>query len=194
MTAIPQPDTFLERLALWHDLQAQLKSLKQQEILLRKSLFAEAFPNPAEGNANYVLLAGGYRLQGKYPIERKIDMTHLAAMRDELARMKVSIDPLLNWSVALQMKAYRALSDEARTLFDNILTVSPGTPSMDIIAPKDNELPQPAPTVDEWVAVSHGAGKTASIGAPEEVETPAVTIEMPAKKPARKSRAKKADA
>lgn len=130
---------FFEKLYRWYSMTADLAKLKTEEILLRKEIFGEAFPVPVEGTS-YFDLPDGYRLQARYDLDRKIDAAMLVHMRDALANIGVAIDPLLNWKVELKTANYKLLADEARTLFDNIITTSPSTPQLKIIAPVKDDV------------------------------------------------------
>lgn len=134
----------LEKLQHWAVLSQQLKTIKEAEMSLRKELFGEAFPNPEEGT-QYYPLSGGWRLQGRYKMERNIEVAQLGYMRDELARrFNVGMDPLLNWKAELSLTNYRALSDEARGFFDNVLIMKPGSPQLTLIPPTDEQAaPEP---------------------------------------------------
>ena len=147
----------------------QLRDLKIAEILLRKELFGEAFPEPVEGTL-YLPLGNGWRLKGNYSLSRSVDITHLGLMREAMDKLGASIDPLLNWKVDLRMTPYRELSDEARKLFDNIVTTKPDSPKLELVPPTDDKVDPPVEVKEPVVA------------APEQVQTESVTITVPSKK------------
>ncbi len=180
MSQIPpvQQEDFFRKLQRWNEMSLALRDLKIAEIILRKEIFGEAFPEPSEGTL-YLPLGNGWRLKGGYSLSRSVDTTHLSIMREEMAKLGVSIDPLLNWKVDLRVGPYKALEEDARKLFDNIVTTKPDSPKLELVAPNDaEEEPKPEST----------------LAAPEQVETPEVTIEVqqPKKKPSR-SRKKKSE-
>lgn len=171
MVEIPQQMTkedFMSKLTRWEEMSRRLKELKVAEILLRKELFGEAFPSPEEGTLYYPL-GGGWKLQGKYILAREVDSTMLGHMREAMQAIGHSIDPLLNWKVELKVSEYKKLPDQARELFDNIVTTKEGSPQLALVPPKDDEVPTPP-------------AQSGVIESPEQVETPAVTIEVQPKK------------
>lgn len=115
----------------WRRLVVELEGYKARELELRKKLFAGAFPAPIEGTQR-VTLTDGTVLKGVFKLNRKLDMDVLNGLnlpqrtKDVVVRMKPELD----------MKMYRTLSDEDRTIFDDCLTITPGTPSLEIEDPE----------------------------------------------------------
>lgn len=140
--------TFLQELHEWAGLQAELERIKLKEKELRKKIFCEAFPIPVEGTDNKLSLSAGYVLQGTFRLRRAIDMGQVMPMRDELAKIGVPIEPLLNWSVKLNKTNYAILSPEARSLFDNIITTTEGSPRLQILAPGQEMAQEQTVTVE----------------------------------------------
>ena len=126
---------FDQKLALWRDYVQQLDALKAREMELRKELFSQAFEAPKEGT-NTLDLQAGWKLKGVYKINRKIDEAAIPAVREELKKIEVSIDPLLRWSADLVTANYKALSDATRSVFDKVLIITPGSPSLELVEPK----------------------------------------------------------
>ena len=182
MVEIPQQmskEDFMSKLARWEDMSRRLKELKVAEIMLRKELFGEAFPSPEEGTLYYPL-GGGWKLQGKYILAREVDTTMIGHMRDAMQAIGHSVDPLLNWKVELRVSEYKKLPEQARSLFDNIVTTKEGSPQLVLAPPKDNEVPP--------VEQVHSPDPV--IASPEQVETPSVTLDVAPPKKKRASRKK----
>ena len=129
-----QATEFDLKLAKWREISGQIRALGEQEMALRKELFGEAFATPVEGT-NTLELAAGWKLKGVYKINRKVDETALPAIREKLASVGVSVDPLIKWSPDLEIRAYRAMSDATKSIFDQCLIIKPGAPALELVPP-----------------------------------------------------------
>lgn len=134
MTTIPANEVTQEDLNTWYKMQEQLKALKASEMLLRTKIFKAYFPAPKEGT-NTVPLAQGWVLKGTYKIERKPDPALLAAFSASLREQGINPDALIKYEPSLITKAYRELTAEQEQLFDRVLVVKPGAPSLEIVLP-----------------------------------------------------------
>lgn len=121
---------YYKMLADWKATAQALQELKEKELTLRKQLFAGAFPSPTEGTQR-VTLTDGTILKGEFKLNRKVDMAVLQGLelpqriKDIVIRMKPELDT----------KMYRTLKAEDREIFDECLTITPGTPSLEIEDP-----------------------------------------------------------
>lgn len=121
---------YYKMLADWKKTCDELKDLKDKELTLRKQLFAGAFPAPTEGTQR-VTLTDGTILKGEFKLNRKVDMEVLKTLelpqrvKDIVIRLKPELDT----------KMYRTLKDEDREIFDECLTITPGTPALEIEIP-----------------------------------------------------------
>lgn len=132
-------------LAAWQAADALLDAAKANEMELRKEAFALYFPDATEGTNN-TPLDNGWKLKGVRTINYKLDKLKAKATFDALCAVGnegVHLAGLLfNWSAALSTGEYKkldmSLTDHkaAKNLIDEILTTSPGAPSLEIIAPK----------------------------------------------------------
>lgn len=127
--------TFHDELTTWFELQAQLAQLKDREMILRKKLFAEAFPAPEEGT-NSFNLPDAYVLKGTHKLDRKIDLAAYNQLLPNLRKAEVPVDRLLKWDPSLVTGEYRTLTPAHLHLFDQILIIKPGAPSLEIVLPK----------------------------------------------------------
>lgn len=112
-----------------------VKPLIEKEQELRKKVFARIFPNPAEGT-NTLELAKGWKIKGAYKIERKIDKALLAAVSEEMRKIEVNPDLLVENEPKLKLAVYRELNDEQRHAFDKCLVIKPGSPTLELVPPK----------------------------------------------------------
>lgn len=135
MTEIPENTVTQADLSAWYEMSQQLKTLRAKEMLLRKKIFDNAFPDPKEGTNNFEL-ADGYMLKGKYELNRDIDQGALDALKDTLREKGINPDVLVKYKPSLSIREYRQLTEEEHKLFDQCLIVKPGSPSLEIVLPK----------------------------------------------------------
>ena len=121
------------KLQEWVDAAGDLVSLKAKEALLRKELFDEFFPKPKEGT-NTADLDNGWKVKGTYKLNRNIDKAALPAVLKLME--EGSEDTLINYKPELKAKAYKSLEAKAKKIFDEVLTTKPGTPTLELKAPK----------------------------------------------------------
>lgn len=135
MSEIPENKVTQADLSAWYEMSQQLKTLRAKEMLLRKKIFDNAFPEPKEGTNNFEL-ADGYMLKGKYELNRDIDQGALDALKDTLREKGINPDVLVKYKPSLSIREYRQLTEEEHKLFDQCLIVKPGSPSLEIVLPK----------------------------------------------------------
>ena len=85
------------KLLEWEAAKAEVlmaKPVIEKEQALRKEVQAMFFPTPEEGTNNFDL-AGGYKLKLTYKIDRKVDEGALEAVKEELRKMEVNPDTLI---------------------------------------------------------------------------------------------------
>lgn len=133
--AIPAPQTTQEELNTWYALQQKLDEIKTQERALRKKIFAAFFQAPKEGT-NTASLTDGWVLKGGHVINRKVDVALLTTHVADLREHNVPTDELVKYKPELVLPEYRKLNDEQRNLFDRVLDIKIGSPSLEIVLPK----------------------------------------------------------
>lgn len=134
MSTLPENVATVQDLVIWNEMQVQLKKLKDEEMALRRRIFATYFPNPVEGTNN-VPLAQDWILKATYPITRDIDIGALQALSPKLVEAAISVDKLIQYKPSLIIKEYRTLTAEQNHLFDQCLVIKPGSPALEIILP-----------------------------------------------------------
>lgn len=125
-------------LEVWYALQAELTELKAKEMTLRKKLFAHFFPNPIEGT-NKVPMNAGWVMLSKYPITRTVDKGLLTTMTPQLREAGINVDDVIRWKPELAVTVYRKLTEEQIHLVDQCLEIKPGSPSLELVAPKEKK-------------------------------------------------------
>ena len=134
-TAMAEIDKDLQR---WYALQAELATVKEQEMTLRKKIFAHFFPTPNEGT-NTVPLGANWKIVAKYPITRTVDKGLLTTMTPVLREAGINVDDVIRWKPELAVTVYRNLTADQIHLVDQCLEIKPGSPSLDLVAPKEKK-------------------------------------------------------
>jgi len=114
----------------WHTAAAELSTLKIREEQLRRAIFAEAFEQPVPGPGNKVKIGHGMALVAKLPINYRIDQPALEAMRNE--NTIPLIEAVIAYKPSVREGAFKDLSKDERLLFADVITESPGLPSLEI--------------------------------------------------------------
>lgn len=131
----------IAKLQEWHQavLAAQeAKKVVEAEQALRKEVMALFFPEPVEGTNKFELEAG-WSLKATHKIERKVDEAALPAVLQQLREMGVNPDPLIRTKPDLDTKAYKSLvqiNPDAAHVFEQALTIKPGSPTVELVPPK----------------------------------------------------------
>ena len=120
----------------WLRLVDQLAPLKEKEMALRKKIAGFYFQQYNEGTES-VKLADGSVIKGKYSYSRDVDTAILGTLREPLAEMGIAVDAMVKWKPSLDTKAYKALTEEARVVFDQAVTLKIGSPSLEFIPKKE---------------------------------------------------------
>ena len=147
MTQVPENEVTQADINKWYELQAQLKSLKASEMLLRTKIYKGLFKDPVEGT-NTIPLAEGWVMKAKRVIQRDIDVAaltinsanpdgQLGHSRLELAGINVAA--LVKWKPELVLKNYRELTDEQKLIFNDCLVIKDGSPALEIVLPAKNK-------------------------------------------------------
>lgn len=134
---INNPDEVVtaEDLTKWYGLVKELEIAKDLELTLRKKIFAGLFKNPQEG-VNKVDLTDGYVLKADHKINRKVHEDLLLSMSRQMRDIGLNPDVLVNWKPELKISEYRKLTESEHAIFDQVLTITPGTPQLEIVLPK----------------------------------------------------------
>jgi hypothetical protein len=136
--ALADRDALLMR---WQDARDALAVAKINETKLRVEVFTSCFPNPTEGT-NTLELGNGYELKATHVINYNLDKdaakveATLAAIAAVDQEGQFIAERLVKWAAELSIGEYRKLSAQHRALIDTVLTTKPGSPQLEIKAPK----------------------------------------------------------
>lgn len=127
-----------EEMNRWFVLQQQMKAIREEEMELRQKIFAAYFENAEEGTNNHTL-PDGFILKGKRVVNRSVDKAALNVLAEDLRKADVNVDELIEWKPSLKLSAYRKLNKDQIWVVDQVLVVKDGSPSLEIVAPKDRK-------------------------------------------------------
>jgi hypothetical protein len=123
------------KIGRWNELQAQLVTIKDQEMKLRREIFAAGFPAPTEGT-NKLELPEGWTMKATYKLNRSLDEAALPAVLAELRKHKVNTEELVSYKPSLSLSAYKKLDPRWVAILDQVVTTTPGAPTLELVAPK----------------------------------------------------------
>ena len=131
-----QPHDYLNMIVEWNYLNDQIKALKDKEMTLRTKLADFYFPTPKEGT-NTTDLPDGWKLKGKFQYYRNIDKAALPAVLEKLP--EGTEDKVINYKPELKLRDYKNLLEDHKKIFDEALVIKPGTPSLELVPPKEKK-------------------------------------------------------
>jgi len=122
------------KLEEWRMASQELAFYKEQEMALRKQVLNLFFPIQEEGSNN-VELSQGWSLKATVPYTRSLDQKKMVEVLKDLKKHKAPA-ALIKTTYTLSVAEYRELDAGIKSIIDTVLTTKPGTPSMELIAPK----------------------------------------------------------
>ncbi|MGE4486336.1 MAG: hypothetical protein AB7C95_00750 [Synergistaceae bacterium] len=120
------------RIMAWTKAKADLAKAKDREMNLRKSITTELFPSPVEG-VNTHELGKGYKIKMTHKLNRTIDEAALASVLERLPQAEECV----KMKPSLAIKKFKALKDEDRLIFEECLVTKPGSPTLELVIPKE---------------------------------------------------------
>lgn len=124
-----------EEFTEWYNLTKELERIKERELQLRNKIAAAYFAIPNEGVNNYPL-SDGWVLKMNYKINRTVDKASLEQFVQKLREEHIPVDDLIKLKPELAVTEYKKLTEDQRKLFDNVLVIKAGTPSLEVVLPK----------------------------------------------------------
>ncbi len=121
--------------AEWYKAVLALKKAKALEAKLRKEIVA-FFPDPEEG-VNSQDLGDGHLIKLTHKMTRSVDTAQLETLTSDLEEAGVPLDMLVERKPTLVKSIYNKLSPDMLKLFDQVITVKPATPSIEIVEKKN---------------------------------------------------------
>lgn len=121
-------------LAAYEEAKRDRERAEVREREARDVLVAHAFPSPKEGTNNAPLPDGSV-LKGKFVNYYKVKAG------DQLDAALKLLPPairsaLVKWKPEVSVSTYKALDATQQRVFNEVLTISPGSPQLEIVPPK----------------------------------------------------------
>lgn len=118
----------------WENAQTALRIAIALELEARAALTAVAFTNPVEGTNNQPL-GDGRVLQAKFKNNYNLDNKRV---EDALKLLPKAVAAgLVSWDAKLKVGAYKALEPAHTAVINEVLTITPGRPALEIVQPKE---------------------------------------------------------
>lgn len=123
------------KLEQWRKCALELSRIKDEEMRLRKEIFASAFTSPTEGTNKHELM-DGWQLKATLPYNRALDQSKCEAVLKDLKKQKLG--DLIKVKYELSVTDYKKLAEDdvTKAVLDAIMTTKPGAPSLELVAPK----------------------------------------------------------
>lgn len=131
----------------WKDAQAQLAFWKDAELMARNAAIEQTFTEPVDaGTMNYDL-GKGYKLKAvfreNYKLEKGDALEKALAKIEAMGERGLLItERVIRWKPELSKTEYDLMPDEMRAILDTVLTVEPGTPSLELVEPATQGEPK----------------------------------------------------
>lgn len=131
-----------ELILVWKEKQATLVKAQLEEISMRNQLLGLCFPGAKEGTEN-LDLGKGWILKGvfkqNYSLDKDDEKVDKALNRLEKCgdNGKFVAERVVKWKPELSVSEWRKLSPEQQACIEEVITIKPGQPSLELVAPKE---------------------------------------------------------
>lgn len=145
-------------LALWYQKSATLKALRDEEMELRNKVTQYFFPDGLSEGVNDCEMPEGWKLKVTGVINRKVNVETIPAITAEFAEAQkhlpeeeqVDISEFIKYKPEIAISSYKGLIKNVQltsgqtqehfkkllTIFDQVLTITDGSPQVELIEPK----------------------------------------------------------
>lgn len=121
-----------ELLYKWYEKKQELATTQAQERALRETVVSAFFPDGLQENTNKVKLDTGDDLVVTQPYTRKVDKAIFSTLLPDIVASGVDVNEVTETKVELRVAAYRKLTAEQLSIFDECVTTTPGSPQVKI--------------------------------------------------------------
>lgn len=121
----------------WQEATRVLRAAIAEENQARLALVGLAFPAPLEG-VNNQPLGNGWILQGTFRNNYSLDNKRVEAQMKLLPAAVAR--GLVSWDAKLKVGAYKALEPAHKNVVNEVLTIKPGMPALEIVEPKRQDI------------------------------------------------------
>jgi hypothetical protein len=130
--ALSPADRVNDLISAWQDAKAALDNAKAAESLLRERVVAAYFANAEIGTSHHVDGDRDVVCVKKYSYT--LDKAGTSCAQQDIAVI-IGVElaqRLVNWKPELSVSEYKKLPDAARVIIDNVLTIKPATPTIEV--------------------------------------------------------------
>jgi hypothetical protein len=121
----------------WFTASEVLATAKKNELELRNQLVATFFPTGLKKGINKFPMDDGFVIKATGVLNYKVDEAAAPAILKTIKeQFKVDAKSCIRTKLELAQGEYNNLSDEVKTVFNEALTITPGTPQLEIVKPK----------------------------------------------------------
>uniref|UniRef100_A0AAU6W0V3 Imelysin-like domain-containing protein n=1 Tax=Pseudomonas phage Pavpe01 TaxID=3138545 RepID=A0AAU6W0V3_9VIRU len=126
----------------WQAATVALAKAKELESKLRTELVSVKFPNHKASGTENAELANGWKLKAvfkqNYSLKNTDDAVDKALSKIEKASEAGAFiaGRLVKWKPELSVTEYKALEPKFKKIIDEVLSISDGTPSLELVEPK----------------------------------------------------------
>lgn len=122
----------------WNTAQKNLGLWKDFESSLRKTVVTAYIGDYVPKGTNHVPIGNDYFINAQGKLNYKVDESQIDAARKIMAEKYpgVKFDDLIRWKPELSESAYNKLTEEEKVIMGICLTISEGTPQLEIVKPK----------------------------------------------------------
>lgn len=126
----------------WTESAKKLAEAKEIELALRNEVIALNFEGHKESGTENVELGNGYKLKAVFKLNYRLNNTD-DAVDKALSKLEKAgtegafiAERLVKWKPELSVTEYGKLDPKFKKIIDEVITTSPGTPSLELVEPK----------------------------------------------------------
>lgn len=123
--------------AKWYNAKKELDAVKKLEGELRIEMINTFYPKGLAKGVNKADLEGGFQMKATPAYNYKLDEAKLPiVLKGIKEKFKINLPLLVKTKLELSVGEYGKLSDEVKEAFNDCLTITNGTPQVEIVLPK----------------------------------------------------------
>lgn len=130
----------IDTIVAWTEAKKALDNAKAEELKHRLLIVQTAPFNPdKEEGGQTIKLGEGWKLALDKPMDYKMEPKDIpgvvAAMKSLAAANPLAAEGLIRWEPVMSVSAYKKLSEEEKKILAPVVTIKPGTPTIELKPP-----------------------------------------------------------
>ena len=121
----------------WADQKRALSAAKDLENHMRLGIVNTFFAKAKSEGSSTMKVADGRKIAATKVLNRTVDVELLQVMSKEFVEKGIPVDTLIKYRPEVVISVYRELTEEQRMFFDQVLTITDGTPQLELRTPKN---------------------------------------------------------